>query len=190
MTSTHGVLSSRSDSSVIVSRQSTAHRLTCISRSVPKGIKMLYAEPAVHTSESGRYKTQALGNFMIALRRSCSEVRDLSRVLAAIMRRVDLFPSLQRAPDPRCRRLLDRDRRHRLVRTDPNRCSDGVSGTLSARGELLRSRPCGGSAPGRSFRRCDRPPPACCSGGPWAGSYVRRQANLRQPNRGYGRRQQ
>ena len=178
MTSTHGVLNSRSDSSVIVSRQSTAHRLTCISRSVPKGIKMLYAEQACAYLRIGQVQD------------SCSEVRDLGRVLAAIMRRVDLFASLQRAPDPRCRRLLDRDRRHRLVRTDPNRCSDGVSGTLSARGELLRPRPCGGSAPGRSFRRCDRPPPACRSGGPWAGTYVRRQANLRQPNRGYGRRQQ
>src|SRR5215216_2773293 len=114
-----------------------AQRLTCISRSVPKGIKMLYAEQAVHTSESSRHKTQALVNFMIALRRSRFDVRDLGRVLAAIMRRVDLVSSLQQAPDPRCRRLPDRDRRHRLVGTDPNRCSHGVSGTLSARGELL-----------------------------------------------------
>src|SRR5215203_6543971 len=76
---------------------------------------MLYAEQAVHTSESSRYKTQALVNFMIALRRSCFDVRDLGRVLAAIMRRVDLVSSLQQAPDPRCRRLPDRDRRHRLV---------------------------------------------------------------------------
>jgi hypothetical protein len=76
---------------------------------------MLYAEQAVHTSESSRYKTQALVNFMIALRRSCFDVRDLGRVLAAIMRRVDLVSSLQRAPGARRRRLPDRDRRHRLV---------------------------------------------------------------------------